>query len=137
MKAVWKTAWIVFGLMILSARAALAQSEIGIGHQLMYNPGKVAIADGGIERATGRTIEWRRFDSGAKVINAIASGAVQAALSGSSPIAAGISHLTRVLYEMVIHSTSNCRFVMGQALRETPDYPRSGATASDPGRRLF
>ena len=91
MKAVWKTAWIVFGLVILSAGTGLAQSEIAIGHQLMYNPWKVAIADGGIERATGRTIEWRRFDSGAKVINAIASGAVQAALSGSSPIAAGIS----------------------------------------------
>jgi taurine transport system substrate-binding protein len=57
----------------------------------MYNPWKAAIADGRIERETGREIEWRRFESGAKVINALASGAVQLAPSGSSPIAAGVS----------------------------------------------
>jgi taurine transport system substrate-binding protein len=71
--------------------AADAQSEITVGYQLVYNPWKVAIADGSIERETGVEINWRRFDSGAKVINAMAAGKVQVAVSGSSPIAAAIS----------------------------------------------
>ncbi len=61
------------------------------GYQLIYNPWKVAIDDGSFERATGREIRWRRFDSGAKVLTAMASGDVQIALAGSSPIAAGVS----------------------------------------------
>ncbi|MEM7221858.1 MAG: taurine ABC transporter substrate-binding protein [Pseudomonadota bacterium] len=70
---------------------ARAEDKVTLGYQLVYNPWKVAIADGAIERATGAEITWRAFESGAKVINAIASGAIKAALSGSSPIAAGIS----------------------------------------------
>jgi len=91
MKAIWRS--FAMGLVLAScyAGAVQAQSDISIGYQLVYNPWKVAIADGTIERKTGREITWRRLDSGAKVINAIASGGVQVALSGSSPIAAGIS----------------------------------------------
>ena len=91
MKAVWQVFAIVLGLATSLGSNALAQSEITVGYQLVYNPWKVAIADGSIEQATGTAISWRKFDSGAKVINAIASGAIQLALSGSSPIAAGIS----------------------------------------------
>jgi taurine transport system substrate-binding protein len=82
---------IFFGVGFWSADPAPARSENTLGYQLMYNPWKVAIADGTIERETASEITWRRFASGAKVINAIASGAVQVAPSGSSPIAAGIS----------------------------------------------
>ncbi len=72
--------------------AANAQDkEVTIGYQLIYNPWKVAIADGKFEQATGYEIDWRKFDSGAKVITAMASGDVQIALAGSSPIAAGVS----------------------------------------------
>ncbi len=68
-----------------------ADKEVTIGYQLVYNPWKVAIVDGAFEKATGYEINWRKFDSGAKVINAMASGDVQIALAGSSPIAAGVS----------------------------------------------
>ena len=73
--------------------AALADSDepVTVGYQLVYNPWKVAIANGEFEAATGRAIAWRKFDSGAKVINAIALGEVQIAMAGSSPIAAGLS----------------------------------------------
>ena len=47
--------------------------------------------NGEFERATGYKINWRKFDSGAKVSTAMASGDVQLALAGSSPIAAGVS----------------------------------------------
>ncbi len=71
--------------------AANAQKEVTIGYQLIYNPWKVAIVDGAFEKATGYKINWKKFDSGAKVITAMASGAVHIALAGSSPIAAGVS----------------------------------------------
>lgn len=68
-----------------------ADKEVTIGYQLIYNPWKVAIADKAIEKATGYKINWQKFDSGAKVITAMASGDVDIALAGSSPIAAGVS----------------------------------------------
>lgn len=72
------------------ASTAAAQ-EVTIGYQGVYNPWKVAIADGAFEAATGATIRWEKFDSGSKVITAMASGDVHIAMAGSSPIAAGIS----------------------------------------------
>jgi len=71
--------------------APAAAQDIIIGYQLVYNPWKVAIADDLFSEATGMDVEYRQFDSGAKVIAAMASGDVQVALAGSSPIAAGVS----------------------------------------------
>jgi taurine transport system substrate-binding protein len=51
----------------------------------------VAQADGLYEKATGATINWRKFDAGAEVLTAIASGDVQIGYVGSSPIAAAAS----------------------------------------------
>lgn len=85
------------GLMALVATAFLGSApaasalEVTVGYQLIYNPWKVAIARGTFEQETGATIRWVKFDSGAKVINAMASGQVDIALAGSSPIAAGVS----------------------------------------------
>lgn len=78
------------GLAMVLAGAAHAQT-VTVGYQLIYNPWKVAIADDAFSEATGWDIEYRQFDSGAKVITAMASGDVQIALAGSSPIAAGVS----------------------------------------------
>ncbi len=78
-------------LCLAFAAAAGAAEPVTVGYQLIYNPWKVAIDDGSFERATGREIRWRRFDSGAKVLIAMASGDVQIALIGSSGIAAGVS----------------------------------------------
>lgn len=71
---------------------ALAQDkQVTIGYQQVYNPWKVAIADQAFESATGYDITWKEFGSGAQVIVAMASGDVQIAMAGSSPIAAGVS----------------------------------------------
>lgn len=78
-------------LMVTGVGTSVAAKEVTVGYQLIYNPWKVAIADGKFEQATGYKINWRKFDSGAKVINAMASGDVHIALAGSSPIAAGVS----------------------------------------------
>ncbi len=79
------------GLALLGGQALAQSKEVTIGYQLVMNPWKVPIADGTFEKETGYTINWRKFDSGAKVINAMASGDVHIALAGSSPIAAGVS----------------------------------------------
>jgi taurine transport system substrate-binding protein len=68
-----------------------AAQEVNVGYQLPYNPWKVFIVDGKFEEATGATINFRKFDSGSKVINAMASGDIDIAMGGSSPIAAGVS----------------------------------------------
>jgi taurine transport system substrate-binding protein len=93
MKRLFTTiALIVVLSFVLGLGASIAaDKEVTIGYQLVYNPAASAILDGTFEKATGYKIKWRKFDSGAKVINAMASGDVHISLAGSSPIAAGVS----------------------------------------------
>jgi taurine transport system substrate-binding protein len=91
MKSLLEAFALACGLVALSAAVSAQDKEVTIGYQLAYNPWKVAIADGIFETATGYKINWRKFDSGAKVITAMASGDLQIAMAGSSPIAAGVS----------------------------------------------
>lgn len=93
MKRLFTTiALIVVLSFVLGLGASIAaDKEVTIGYQLVYNPHASAILDGTFEKATGYKIKWRKFDSGAKVINAMASGDVHISLAGSSPIAAGVS----------------------------------------------
>jgi len=84
----------LFAVLVFALAPAAVQAQekrVTIGYQLVYNPWKAAIAAGAFEAATGYDIAWREFDSGSKVIAALASGSVQIALAGSSPIAAGVS----------------------------------------------
>ena len=80
---------VLFGLALGTAQAQ--DEPVTVGYQVVFNPWKVAIADGKFEEATGREINWKKFDSGSKVITAMASGDVDIAMAGSSPIAAGVS----------------------------------------------
>ena len=68
-----------------------ADKTLVIGYQTVVEPSKVAQAAGEYEKATGWKIDWRKFDSGADVIAAIASGDVQIGYVGSSPLAAAAS----------------------------------------------
>jgi taurine transport system substrate-binding protein len=72
----------------LTAGAALAENVI-IGHFGNPTPFQASRSDGKFEAATGWTIEWRQFGSGTEVIAAMASGDVQVAELGSSPLAIG------------------------------------------------
>lgn len=71
--------------------ASAADKTVVIGYQTVVDPAKVAQADGLYEKASGWKIDWRKFDSGADVIAAIASGDVQIGYVGSSPLAAAAS----------------------------------------------
>ncbi len=75
---------------LLVATTAYAK-EVTVGYQGICNPWKWKIAEGAFERTTGYDINWRKFDSGGAVMNAMASGDVHVAVAGSSPIAAAVS----------------------------------------------
>ncbi len=92
MKQLFKTIGLIVILsMILSMGTAFAQKEVTIGYQLVYGPWLVPLVDGTFEKETGYKVNIKNFESGAKVINGMASGDVHIALAGSSPIAAGVS----------------------------------------------
>ena len=55
---------------------AQAAEHVTIAYQTTVEPSKVAQADGAYEKTTGQTIDWRKFDTGAEVIAAVASGDV-------------------------------------------------------------
>ena len=68
-----------------------AAPDVTVAYQTSADPAKVAQADGAYEKATGANIKWRKFDNGADIIAAIASGDVQIAYLGSSPLTAAIT----------------------------------------------
>ncbi|MGR5063368.1 taurine ABC transporter substrate-binding protein [Photobacterium sp. DNB22_13_2] len=79
------------GALLLST-SVMAAKEVTVGYQGMFNPMKYAIDQKHFEEATGYTIKWRKFDSGAKAITAMAAGAVDMTVAGSSPIASAASN---------------------------------------------
>ena len=75
-----------------ASTSALAQSkEVTIAYQQIAGPMIVALSNGSVEKATGYKVNWRQFESGAKVSTAMASGDVQVGVIGSSPLAAALS----------------------------------------------
>ncbi|MHB0766153.1 taurine ABC transporter substrate-binding protein [Stutzerimonas sp. NM35] len=73
-----------FGGLALNAQAA----AFTVAYQTTVDPAKVAQADGLYEKASQSEIKWRKFDGGAEVITAVASGDVQIGYVGSSPLTA-------------------------------------------------
>lgn len=77
---------------LAASPGARAQSkEVTIAYQAIAGPMIVAISNGSVEKATGYKVNWRQFESGAKVSTAMASGDVQVGVIGSSPLAAAVS----------------------------------------------
>ncbi len=76
----------------ISFSAAFADDvTLNIGYQPIVEPSRVPQADGTYEKATGAKINWQKFDGGADVIAAIASGSLDIGYVGSSPLAAAAS----------------------------------------------
>jgi taurine transport system substrate-binding protein len=79
----------VLAALTLSSATLVAQAaDFTVAYQTTVDPAKVAQADGAYEKAAKAKIDWRKFDSGAEVITAVASGDVQIGYVGSSPLAA-------------------------------------------------
>ena len=78
-------------LSLFAGAAQAADKTVVVGYQTDALPSSVAIANGDFEKATGSKIDFRRFNSGAEIFAAIASGDVQVGYVGSSPFAAATS----------------------------------------------
>lgn len=65
--------------------------SVVIAYQTGIDPAKVAQADGTYEKDSKQKIEWKKFDSGSDVVNALASGDVDIGNIGTSPLAAATS----------------------------------------------
>ncbi|MCE0802247.1 taurine ABC transporter substrate-binding protein [Buttiauxella sp. S04-F03] len=65
--------------------------DVTIAYQTSAEPAKVAQADNTFAKDSGAKVEWRKFDSGASVVRALASGDVQIGNIGSSPLAVAAS----------------------------------------------
>lgn len=83
-------AFAAFALSLVHGAMAHAET-VNIAYQYGADPAKLAQAASAYEKATGWTINWRRFDTGADVVAALASGDIQIGDVGSSPFAAAFS----------------------------------------------
>lgn len=79
----------------------VSSAEITIGYQTGIEPSKKALADGEYEKATGAKIAWRKFDNGAELIRAMASGDVDIGNVGSSVVATAASRQLPILTFLV------------------------------------
>ncbi|WP_010221219.1 taurine ABC transporter substrate-binding protein [Pseudomonas donghuensis] len=79
----------LFAALTLAGTSWFAQAaDLTVAYQTTVDPAKVAQVDGTYEKTSKADIDWRKFDSGADVITAVASGDVQIGSLGSSPLAA-------------------------------------------------
>lgn len=74
---------VALALMAFQAQAV----NVTVAYQTSAEPAKVAQADNTFAQESGATVDWRKFDSGASVLRALASGDVQIGNIGSSPLA--------------------------------------------------
>ncbi|MEO3989805.1 taurine ABC transporter substrate-binding protein [Pseudocitrobacter cyperus] len=74
-------------LMAFQAQAV----DVTIAYQTSAEPAKVAQADDTFSKLSGAKPDWRKFDSGASIVRALASGDVQIGNLGSSPLAVAAS----------------------------------------------
>nr|WP_314491275.1 taurine ABC transporter substrate-binding protein [uncultured Pseudomonas sp.] len=75
-------------LSLLGASWMAQAADLTVAYQTTVDPAKVAQADGAYEKSSKASIDWCKFDNGADVITAVASGDVQIGYLGSSPLAA-------------------------------------------------
>ena len=82
---------LALGASVLIGAAHASDKKVVVAYQTDALPSSVAIANGEFAKATGYEIDFRKFNSGADIFTAIASGDVQVGYVGSSPYAAATS----------------------------------------------
>ena len=83
--AATRLTFLAAALALLAFRADAV--NVTVAYQTSAEPAKVAQADNSFAKESGASVDWRKFDSGAGVIRALASGDVQIGNIGSSPLA--------------------------------------------------
>ncbi len=90
-KTILKAAVFGIGSIVVAVSAQAADKKVVVAYQTDALPSSVAIANGEFSKDTGYEIDFRKFNSGAEIFAAIASGDVQVGYVGSSPFAAATS----------------------------------------------
>ncbi|KJH64675.1 taurine ABC transporter substrate-binding protein [Pantoea agglomerans] len=85
MMAATRLTLLAAALALLAFRADAV--NVTVAYQTSAEPAKVAQADNSFAKESGASVDWRKFDSGAGVLRAMASGDVQIGNIGSSPLA--------------------------------------------------
>ncbi len=83
--AATRLTFLAAALALLAFRADAV--NVTVAYQTSAEPAKVAQADNSFAKESGASVDWRKFDSGAGVLRALASGDVQIGNVGSSPLA--------------------------------------------------
>jgi len=83
--AATRLTFLAAALALLAFRADAV--NVTVAYQTSAEPAKVAQADNSFAKESGVSVDWRKFDSGAGVLRALASGDVQIGNIGSSPLA--------------------------------------------------
>lgn len=91
MKFLNQLASVALSALVFTGAAHAADKKVVVAYQTDALPSSVAIANGEFAKATGVEIDFRKFNSGADIFAAIASGDVQVGYVGSSPYAAAAS----------------------------------------------
>ena len=73
--------------LIVLPGVSFAADSLRVGYVSGVEPGKAGISSGAYDRATGRVVDWRRFDNGAEVVRALAAGDLDIGNLGSSVVA--------------------------------------------------
>lgn len=114
MKSTLKKLLVGTAALALTAGASLAETII-IGNFGNPTPMQVARAEKRFEAATGWEIEWRTFGAGTEVIAAMASGDVQLAELGSSPLAIGTSQGLDIKLFMIAEGLGTAESLIAKA----------------------
>jgi taurine transport system substrate-binding protein len=125
---------IVAGLLISGSSVLAEAKKVVVGYQTDALPSSVAIANGEFAKATGYEIDFRRFNSGAEIFAAIASGDVQVGYVGSSPFAAATSRGldVKAFYLASISGTDEALVVRNGSGIEKPSDLRGKRVAAAP-----
>jgi taurine transport system substrate-binding protein len=98
---------LVTAVVAFSTDGLAEAKKVIVAYQTDALPSSVAIGNGEFVKATGFDIDFRKFNSGADIFAAIASGDVQVGYVGSSPFAAATSRGLDVKAFYVASSSGN------------------------------
>ncbi|STM25529.1 taurine transporter substrate binding subunit [Escherichia coli] len=101
--------------------------NVTVAYQTSAEPAKVAQADNTFAK---ESVDWRKFDSGASIVRALASGDVQIGNLGSSPLAVAASQQVPIEVFLLASKLGN-----SEALGGKENYQQTGRSDWQTHRR--
>lgn len=95
--------------------------NVTVAYQTSAEPAKVAQADNTFAKESGATVDWRKFDSGASIVRALASGDVQIGNLGSSPLAVAASQQVPIEVFLLASKLGNSEALVVKTISKPED----------------